>query len=171
MPRTRYVTTIRLDADPLTKDLEHTATFRYSEAYSDYLIGGPWKDCVLWAALGGDSGDAVDLTRLNFVRLVPIASTVIIPHRDLLELTDLPENGRNAHRVHIPLITNDNGFFSEANTAYRMKEGDIWFLDASQIHSVASFSNQPPSTPSSTSSHPPATTPLSTVTETTTTPP
>jgi hypothetical protein len=170
--RTRYVTTIRLDSDRLAKDLEQAASFRYSEAYSDYLIGGPWKNCMLWAP-GGDSGDGVvtnysydqrptftdygaqlpylqdlitntvDLARLNFVRLVPISNTVIIPHRDLLELSDLPEDARNAHRVHIPLVTNDNCFFSEGNTVYRMREGDIWFLDASQIHSVASFSREP----------------------------
>ena len=101
--RTHYVTTIPLDPEPLAKDLEQSATFRYSEAYSDYLIGGPWKNCMLWAP-GGDSGDGVvtdyeyaqrpafteygnqvtylqelitrtvDLSRLNFVRLVPISS-------------------------------------------------------------------------------------------------
>jgi hypothetical protein len=167
--RTHYVTTIPLDAAPLAKDLEQSASFRYSEAYSDYLIGGPWKNCMLWAP-GGDSGDGVvtnyvyesrptftdygnqlpylqelitnlaDLSRLNFVRLVPIANTVIIPHRDFLELGDVPDAARNAHRMHIPLVTNDDCFFSEANVVYRMRAGEVWHFDAAQIHSVASFS-------------------------------
>ncbi len=170
--RTRYVTTIPLDADRLAKDLEQSRSFRYSEAYSDYLIGGPWKNCILWAP-GGDSGDGVvtnyaydqrpafteygnqlpylqeliaetvDLDRLNFVRLVPIANTVIIPHRDLLELSDLPDDARNAHRMHIPLVTNEECFFSEGNTVYRMRAGEVWFFDASQIHSVVSFADPP----------------------------
>ncbi|MEV4706165.1 aspartyl/asparaginyl beta-hydroxylase domain-containing protein [Actinoplanes sp. NPDC049316] len=170
--RTRYVTTIRLDDDALAKDLEHVASLPYSEAYSDYLIGAPWKNYMLWA-VGGHAGDGVitgypygekaaftpygeelpylrslitstaDLSRLNFVRLAPVADTVFIPHRDLLELKDLPDNARNAHRVHLVLATNENCFFSEDNTVYRMKRGDIWFLDAAQLHSVAVLSKEP----------------------------
>jgi hypothetical protein len=41
------------------------------------------------------------------------------------------------------LATNDKCFFSDANTVYQMQAGDVWFLDAAQIHSVASFSKEP----------------------------
>jgi aspartyl/asparaginyl beta-hydroxylase/L-proline 3-hydroxylase-like protein len=170
--RTRYVTTIPLDPARLAKDLEHCASFHYSEAYSDYLFGGAWKSAMLWAR-GGDSGDGVvtnyaydrpasfteygralpylqevisstaDLSRLNFARLAVVANSVIIPHRDLLELGDLADADRNAHRVHIPLATNDSCFFSEGNSVFRMRVGEVWFLDASQIHSVASLSDEP----------------------------
>src|SRR6266540_1237104 len=170
--RTRYVTTLPLDAARLAKDLELSASFQYSEAYSDYLIGGPWKSCMLWAP-GGDSGDGVvtnyqydqgatfteygrqlpylqelitetvEPARLQFVRLAMVANSVIIPHRDLLELKDLPETSRNAHRMHIPLVTNPSCFFNEGNVVFRMREGELWFLDASEIHSVASFSTEP----------------------------
>jgi hypothetical protein len=125
---------------------------------------------MLWAA-GGDSGDGVlnnyaydqpaafteygkrvpylqeliartaDLTQLNFVRLARISNSVIVPHRDLLELGDLPEEARHPHRMHMPLVTNESTFFSEGNTVYRMREGEIWFFDATQIHSVASLSS------------------------------
>jgi hypothetical protein len=168
--RTRYVTTIPLDAARLEKDLQHSASFRYSEAYSDYLIGGPWKNATLWAR-GGDAGDGVltnyaydrastfteygqqlpylqelisstvDTTRLNFVRLARISNSVIVPHRDFLELGDIPEDARSAHRLHIPLVTHDDCFFSEDNTVYRMRAGEVWFFDASRIHSVASLRN------------------------------
>lgn len=169
--RTQYVTTVALDAVPLAKDLEQSASLRYSEAYSDFLIGGPWKSCVLWAP-GGDRGDGmvttyaydqrpaftengnqlpylqeliantVDVTRLNFVRLARMSHSVIIPHRDFLELGDVPDAVRNAHRVHIPLVTNEHCFFSQDNVVYRMREGEVWHLDAAQLHSVAAFSQE-----------------------------
>ena len=168
--RTRYVTTIPLDPARLEKDLEQSTSFRYSEAYSDYLIGGPWKNATLWA-MGGDTGDGimtnyvygrestfteygrqlpylqelitstVDTTRLNFVRLARISNSVIIPHRDFLELGDIPEDVRNAHRLHIPLVTHEDCYFSEDNTVYRMRAGEVWFFDAARIHSVASLRN------------------------------
>jgi L-proline cis-4-hydroxylase len=168
--RTRYVATVALDEARLAKDLEQTATFRYSEAYSDYLIGGPWKNCTLWAR-GGDVGDGVqtnyaydkdptvteygtqlpyllelitstvDVSRLNFVRLARISNSVIVPHRDFLELGDIPQEARSAHRLHIPLVTHEDCYFSEDNTVYRMRAGEVWFFDASRIHAVASLSN------------------------------
>ncbi|HTF11510.1 MAG TPA: aspartyl/asparaginyl beta-hydroxylase domain-containing protein [Asanoa sp.] len=170
--RTHYVATVNLDPARLAKDLELTESFSWSEAYSDYLFGGAWKSCMLWAR-GGEAGDGIvtnyaydrspafteygrqlphlteviasvaDPTRLNFVRLVKVANSVIIPHRDLLELSDLPDDARNAHRMHIPLATNEDCFFGEGNTVYRMRQGEVWFLDASQIHTVAALSAQP----------------------------
>ena len=170
--RTQYVSAIALDQARLAKDLEHSTSFRYSEAYSNYLIGGPWKSCMLWAT-GGDSGDGVltnysydqtsafteygnqlpyvrelietvaDLSRLNFVRLAVFSNSVIVPHRDFLELNEIPDDARSAHRLHIPLATHDECFFSEDNTVYRMREGEVWYFDASQIHTVASLANAP----------------------------
>lgn len=170
--RTQYVSTILINRVRLAKDLEQSADFRYSEAYSDYLIGGPWKSCMLWAT-GGDSGDGlltnytydrgsvctvygtqvpylqelitntVDLTRVNFVRLAMFSKSVIVPHRDFLELGEIPDEARSAHRLHIPLATNEECFFSEDNAVYRMREGEVWYFDAAQIHSVASFSAEP----------------------------
>jgi hypothetical protein len=170
--RTHYVATVSLDADRLAKDLEQSMSFHWSEAYSDYLFGGAWKSCMLWAR-GGEAGDGVvtnyaydqpstfteygrqlpyvhelitataDLTRLNFARLAMVANSVIMPHRDLLELGDLSDDTRNAHRMHIPLATNDQCFFSEGNTVFQMRRGEVWFLDASEIHSVASLSSEP----------------------------
>jgi len=170
--RTQHIGTLELDRPRLAEDLNTSAGFHYSEAYSDYLCGGPWKSCMLWAS-SGDSGDGlvtnydyakapditdygkqlpyiwglvadlVDLTRLNFVRLAVISDSVIIPHRDLLELEGIPSDSRNAHRMHIPLVTNDQCFFSADNKVYRMAEGEVWFFDAAQVHSAASLSSTP----------------------------
>lgn len=161
-----------LDETGLAADLERSDSFLWSEAYSDYLFGGAWKSCMLWAR-GGDNGDGVvtnyaydqpstftqygnqlpylrdlitataDLGRLNFVRLAKVSNSVIIPHRDLLELSELPDDTRNAHRMHIPLATNEDCFFNEGNVVFRMRKGEVWFLDAAQIHSVAVLSNEP----------------------------
>ncbi|WP_422769203.1 aspartyl/asparaginyl beta-hydroxylase domain-containing protein [Plantactinospora sp. WMMC1484] len=158
-----------IDDARLAKDLDLANSLPWSEAHSDYVSGGAYKSCMIWT-LGGDAGDGVvtkydhrqpgaftqygnqlpylrelisavvDLDRLNFVRLAKVQNSVIIPHRDLLELGDLPDDTRNAHRMHIPLVTNEDCFFSEGNTVYRMRKGEIWFLDASVIHSVAVLS-------------------------------
>ena len=135
--RTHYVGSVSLDEARLAKDLDRCLSLPWSEAYSDYVFGGSWKSCMLWAR-GGDAGDGVvtnyaydqsptftenaeqlpylrelvertaDLTRLNFVRLALVARSVIIPHRDLLVLSVLADDVRNAHRMHIPLATNDS---------------------------------------------------------------
>ncbi|MFI5776790.1 aspartyl/asparaginyl beta-hydroxylase domain-containing protein [Nocardia sp. NPDC051570] len=170
--KTRYVGDIPLDEARLAKDLAQAESFRYSEAYSNYLIGGPWKNAILWAA-GGDVGtglvteytydqrprfteygtqlpylqefitDLADLDRLQFVRLVVVTDSVIIPHRDYLELDDVPEQTRQAHRLHIPLVTHENAFFSEGNVVYRMGAGEVWYFDAAQIHSVVAMTRAP----------------------------
>ena len=170
--RTHFVGAVELDPERLGADLDRASSFTWSEAYSDYLFGGAWRNCMVYAP-GGSIGDGVvthydtdqpaaftsyghqlpylkelltataRLERLNFARLVRVSNSVIIPHRDLLELTDVPETARNAHRLHIPLVTHDQCFFAEDETVYRMRAGEIWFLDASRLHSVAAFTDRP----------------------------
>src|SRR5262249_891847 len=112
---TRYVAAVDLDRDRLAKDLAEAEGVHYPEAYSNHLIGGPWKRAMLWAT-GGDSGTGlltgyaydraadfteygrrlpylrelitgtVDVSRLQFVRLAVFSDSVIVPHRDFLEL-------------------------------------------------------------------------------------
>lgn len=170
--RTQYVATIPLDGPRLEKDLEQSQSFRYSEAYSDYLIGGPWKSCMLWAK-GGEAGDGyihryrygeeatfteygkqvpylqelicqtVDTSRLTFVRLGVFADSTIVPHRDYLEFAGRTEQDRPAHRMHIPLRTYDNVYFVEEDTVYQMRTGEIWYLDVAREHAVTSFNKAP----------------------------
>ena len=168
---TQRVGKLTIDRSRLQVELERSAAFEYSHAYSEYLCGGPWRSCVLWSA-GGDNGDGLvtnydfdqpcaptpyaqqlpyvrelvennfNLGRLTFGRLAVISNSVIIPHRDLLELSEVPVEARNEHRVHVPLRTTDDAFFSEGDVVYRMHVGDVWFLDASKVHSAASFSEE-----------------------------
>jgi len=166
--RTQLAGRIDLDEQAITEDLGKAAGFGYSEAYSDYVCGGPWKSCMLWAA-GGDVGDGLitnydhtrkttiteygqqlpylrsvveknfNLERLNFARLAVIADSVTIPHRDLLELGDIPEAERTTHRMHLSLVTNDDCFFTQDNVVYRMRPGEVWFFDAAKVHGAGSL--------------------------------
>jgi hypothetical protein len=166
MADTQLVGQLDLDGDRVRADLDRAAAFRFSEAYSDYLAGGPWKSLMLWAS-GGDGGDGLitnydhskksaltpfgeqlpylrevvernfHLENLNFARLAEMCDSVTFPHRDLLELDDIPAESRNAHRMHVPLVTNDGALFSEDNVVYRMSAGDVWFFDASREHGAA----------------------------------
>lgn len=169
--RTYRIGKINIDRDALSYDIERIARFEFSEAYSDYVCGGPWKSCMLWT-LSGDAGDGIvthydhrrqsaptkyaeqlpylsglirrlfDLEYLTFARLAIISNSVIIPHKDLLELSSVPSQARNTHRVHVPLVTNEQCYFSEGEIVYRMRCGEVWFFDSSNVHSAASFSNQ-----------------------------
>jgi hypothetical protein len=169
--RTHRIGKIEVDQPRLLKELEQIAHFEFAEAYSNYLCGGPWKSCMLWS-IGGDTGDGLvtnydydkppaktryaeqlpylmevieqsfNLEYMNFARLAVISNSVIIPHKDLLELGNVPERARNVHRVHVPLVTNENCYFLDGNVVYRMRFGEVWFFDASSMHSAASFSEQ-----------------------------
>lgn len=161
---------IDLDEQRLAKDLSSAAEFEYSYAYSNYICGGPWRSCMLWSVGGDTGSGLVteydhdrassktpcadevpylmeviehtfDLTHLNFVRLALLSpGSVIIPHKDLLELNRISDPQRNAHRVHVPLRTDADCYFTQDNIVYRMKAGEIWFFDSSTEHSAACFS-------------------------------
>jgi hypothetical protein len=172
MVATQLAGHVEIDEGKLEEDLRTAAGFRFSEAYSDYVCGGPWKSCMIWAS-GGDNGDGLvtnydhskkpsvtgygehlpylrhliesnfNVAHLNFARLAIIEDSVTFPHRDLLELKDVPADARNSHRVHIPLVTNEHCLFTEDNIVYRMHVGDVWFFDSSRIHGAASLSREP----------------------------
>lgn len=170
MVQTQLVGRLDLDTDAVEAELAHAATkFAFSEAYSDYLCGGPWKSAMLWAS-GGATGTGLvtdydhasrsavtefgerlpylrqlvetnfNLANLNFARLAVMSNSVTVPHRDLLELNDIPEDTRTAHRVHVPLVTSGDAYFTQDNVVYRMRAGEVWFFDASRVHGAAALS-------------------------------
>lgn len=173
MVATQLAGTIEVDRAVVRAEVDTAlSTFRWSEAYSDYLCGGPWKSCMLWAA-GGRAGDGLtthydhslassvteygaqlpylrglierhfDLEHLNFARFAVMTDSVTVLHRDLLELADIPADRRESHRVHLPLVTNDGALFTQDEQVYRMEVGDVWFFDASRVHGAAAFSREP----------------------------
>lgn len=164
--RTQRIAQLELEAERLALDLGLLPALELSTAYSHYICGGPWLSCMLWT-IDGAAGDGelihyqgaarpdwtphaqrlpavrrliehnFHLGKLKFARLaILLPGSVIIPHRDLLEL-DTP-----LHRLHVPLATDENSLFTERNIVYRMRRGEVWFMDASDVHSVACFSAQ-----------------------------
>lgn len=164
--RTQRIAQIVTQTDRISADLATLEQLELSTAYSNYICGGPWLSCMLWSTDGG-AGDGVlthydagagarwtphaealpavreliernfKVAKLKFARLgILRPGSVIIPHRDLLEL-DAP-----LHRLHVPLATDENCMFTERNIVYHMRRGDVWFLDASDVHSVACFSER-----------------------------
>ena len=164
---TQRVALLDLSLDHLKRDIDLLPQLKLSTAYSNYLCGGPWLSYTLWS-VDNVSGDGLitqhgksnnagwtpdadrlpvireliernfQLQKLQFARLgMILPGSTIIPHRDLLELES------DLHRVHVPLVTDERCFFSERSIVYRMGLGELWFLDASEEHSVACFSDRP----------------------------
>ncbi len=164
--KTRRVAKLALDEARLRDELSVIDQFNWSRAYSSYICGGPWLSCMLWT-MSGEAGDGVithydrsvdvglteygvqlpylrevverhfHLEALQFARLALLKpGSVIIPHKDLLEL-DAP-----MHRAHIPLITDENSYFTEGDAVFNMRFGELWMLDAGDVHSAACLSQE-----------------------------
>ena len=162
--KTRRVAKLDLNQADLHDELSVIDRFEWSRAYSSYICGGPWLSCMLWT-VSGEAGDGVithydhsrglglteygaqlpylreiverhfHLEALQFARLAILKpGSVIIPHKDLLEL-DAP-----MHRAHIPLITDDDSYFTEGDAVFNMRFGELWMLDAGDVHSAACLS-------------------------------
>ena len=67
--------------------------------------------------------------RINIVKL-DASGGDISPHVDNLYTLS------HAHRIHIPIITNDKVEFSIGNEIKNLKEGEIWEVNNRQMHSV-----------------------------------
>jgi hypothetical protein len=135
-----------------------------NEDYSEFHYGD-WKTFVIWSQSGADNdglvidrgvsgkptpraaalpalldwiGNTFDTTLLKLGRIHSLGDGVLIPHRDFVEFGEdrLPWT-----RVHVPLHTNEQCLHSEDETVFRMRAGEIWFLDASNLHSAINFSN------------------------------
>ncbi|NGO68762.1 aspartyl/asparaginyl beta-hydroxylase domain-containing protein [Streptomyces boncukensis] len=164
MPRTHRITQLELDTALLAEDLRQAELFRHNETYDEFAIG-TWRHCTLWNRTG-DLRDSVLETfagggvpteyeqhlpyvsglvrerfvieRLKFGKFIILGpGSVLVPHRDYLELDS------SFVRIHVPLQTDENCFSSQEDTVYQMRLGEVWFLDASQTHSAASFSGSP----------------------------
>ncbi|MFF7231767.1 aspartyl/asparaginyl beta-hydroxylase domain-containing protein [Streptomyces sioyaensis] len=163
MTRTTRITALDLDTARLARDLACAERFGYNDSYSEFICGS-WRSCMLWnrsgdvddcfledypgAARSTEYGDALPYLRelvgrhfrveqLKFARLARLTpGSVLVPHRDYLELeSDLT-------RIHLPLQTDADCFSAEEETIYQMKLGEVWFLDATRIHSAACRSDR-----------------------------
>ncbi|MFE5791314.1 aspartyl/asparaginyl beta-hydroxylase domain-containing protein [Streptomyces sp. NPDC056503] len=163
MTRTTRITTLDLDTDRLATDLARAERFGYNDSYGEFICGS-WRSCMLWNRTGDvddrfledyagparstEYGAALPyltelmerhflLEHLKFARIARLTpGSVLVPHRDYLELdADLT-------RIHLPLRTDELCSSSEDETIYRMRRGELWFLDATRAHSAASRSDR-----------------------------
>ncbi len=153
---------VAFDADRLSKDLEAVEGFEMSGAYSEYAKG-EWNTCMLLNQ-SGDKDDSLSaeyeghavpteygfrvpylneairglfkVEHLKSARIFSARKGFIIPHRDYLEFK------KGFTRIHVVLRTNDRAMNSEGRTVYRMREGEIWFLDGRYAHSGGSFADE-----------------------------
>jgi hypothetical protein len=153
--------TVQIDQERLAADLAQVEHHAFVDSYTEFVCG-TWRTCMLWnpTGRGNDSTiryypgrpqmteygrklgyieelmrDNFDLDQLRFARLTRLMpGTVVVPHRDYLELD------KELVRIHVPLETDAAAYTSEEQTIYQMGRGEVWFLDANKIHSIANFS-------------------------------
>lgn len=153
--------TVPIDQARLAADLARVEHHAFVDSYTEFVCGS-WRTCMLWNPSGDGSDSLIrdysgraqrteygrklgyieelmsnnfDLDQLRFARLTRLMpGTVVVPHRDYLELK------RDLVRIHVPLETDPEAYTSEEETIYRMGFGEVWFLDATKVHSIANFS-------------------------------
>ncbi len=163
----RIISKIELDDALLQKDIEQILNFKsVKEEYSEYRFG-TWKNYVLRNGTGkqadtlflGTGGGGIETplgTRLRYigsvieenfhavklkmVRANLLQDAVLIPHRDYVEFKS---DYRRLARLHIPLKTDDQSLHSESSEVFHMRQGEVWFLDVSNIHSACNMSETP----------------------------
>ncbi len=122
-------------------DLTSSMLFNRTGDIGDIMLGdyaGPGRLTTAGQAMPyviGMATERFDLTTLRFIRLLRLGpNSVLVPHRDYMELES------RFTRIHVPLRTDERCFSSQDNTVYQMRLGEAWYLDATRLHSAASFS-------------------------------
>lgn len=150
-----------LDAERLAAELAAVEALPFNGSYGDFVCG-ELASAMLFNRTG-DSADGMledysgpgcltasgrampyligllqerfDLTTLRFARLIRLGrNSVLVPHCDYLELA------RRFSRIHVPLRTDERCYSAQESTVFRMRQGEVWLLDATKVHSAASFS-------------------------------
>lgn len=163
----RIIGKINLDDDLLRQDVEKILRFEdVKEEYSEYRFG-TWKNYVLWNGSGdqqdslfrGVQGGTIQTPlgkrleyissivednfrtdKLKMVRANLLRDAVLIPHRDYVEFKS---DSRRLARLHVPIQTNQHSLHSENENVFHMRQGEVWYLDVSNIHSACNMSEQP----------------------------
>lgn len=148
----------------LKKDISTISNFHFNTQYSEYFFGS-WSSCPLWNK-NGDSNDSMTYLYIGaaketiYAEKIPYIKNLIttifnldllksarifsmlnnsfsIPHRDFIEIEE------NYLRIHVPLQVGEKSYHSEENKVFKMKKGEIWFLNAADVHSAGYFSKKP----------------------------
>ncbi|HXQ71296.1 MAG TPA: aspartyl/asparaginyl beta-hydroxylase domain-containing protein, partial [Pyrinomonadaceae bacterium] len=165
--KSRIINKIELDDRLLERDIEKILKFNdVKEEYSEYRFG-TWKNYVLWNGSGdekdtlfkGANGGAVQTglgrqleyitsfveenfhtDKLKMGRANLLRDAVLVPHRDYVEFKS---DSQSLARLHIPIRTDLNSLHSESAEVFHMRQGEVWYLDVSSIHSACNLSDSP----------------------------
>ena len=163
----RIIGTLSFDDHLLKQDVETILQFGdVREEYSEYRFG-LWKNYVLWNGTGnqkdtlymGPDGGAFQTglgnqlpyinsvinnffhtDKLKMVRANLLRDALLIPHRDYIEFKSESEY---LARVHLPLKTNSGALHSEDDSVFHLRCGEVWYLDAGNVHSACNPSDEP----------------------------
>jgi len=153
---------VEFEVSRLNEDLRTIDGFQMNQAYSEYAKGD-WTTCVLLNRTGNKNkglseeyeghgvpteyglqvpylletvGRLFKTEHLKSARIFSASNGFIVPHRDYVEFK------KGFTRIHLVLQTNDRAMNSEQRTVYRMRVGELWFLDGRATHSGGSFTEQ-----------------------------
>jgi L-proline cis-4-hydroxylase len=153
--------TLHINREKLHADVSNLHEEDYVPDYSEYTVGS-WRTAILMNQDGnlrsGEvkeySGTAqftylsqklpniskaieenFDISKIKLARIASIKKHgIILPHVDFVTFS------KPCKRYNIALISNKNCISIEEQTAYSMRSGEIWELDATRPHSAGNFS-------------------------------
>ncbi|GLK50744.1 aspartyl/asparaginyl beta-hydroxylase domain-containing protein [Maricaulis virginensis] len=158
--RTQRISTVAIDISEVKREISLVDPEDYKNYYTEYSNGG-WRTCML----ANQSGDAdshrieaskggarltrvgnrltyltglisnwFDRSALVYARLIKTQpGSIVFPHRDYLDFEG------ELVRIHIPLKTNSRFLHSESDLVFHMKQGEVWYLDATNLHAAANL--------------------------------
>lgn len=159
----KMIATIDLPTDQLEPELQYLRDVpRLAEVYDEFARGY-WKNTVLWNQTADatddrfrDCGDRIaatphaanlpvltgllqttfDFSKVLMVRARNLIDAVVLPHRDFTEM----RRGTESYcRVFLPLEETPGAFHSDDAGPFSMRPGEIWCLDAKEIHTAVNF--------------------------------
>ena len=157
---------IPFDDERLAKDIARLSTMAIPQEPYQVFTTGTWLNLNLWNA-SGDHTDGFwygheqrrgrptallaevpylsevlathfNLQRMTMVRGRNVVEFSIIPHRDFIEAGDV----REFFRVILFLQDNEHAVNSDEDMVFHMRKGEVWFLDAAQIHAGMNMSSR-----------------------------
>lgn len=157
---------IPFDDERLAKDIARLTTLPVPQEPYQVFTTGTWLNLNLWNA-SGDHADGFwygheqrpgrptelldelpylrevlttrfNLDRMTMVRGRNVVEFSIIPHRDFIEAGDVEE----FFRVILFLEDNEHAVNSDEDMVFHMRKGEVWFLDAAQVHAGMNMSSR-----------------------------
>jgi len=158
----RIIRKIDLETDSIDTELEVLSSkIKIEEEYDEYS-SGYWQNISLWNRSGCENNtlysnfnekgkktgycnllptitsiveENFDLTYLKMVRVRTLKNAVLVPHRDFVELDDKVKY----FRVFVPLNESKYAYHGDEHSVFRMRLGEVWYLNAALIHSAVNL--------------------------------